>query len=297
MAQAPITVGTMNFGARTPEPEARRIVDRALERGITLFDTANVYGNGDSEKILGNALKGRREKARIATKVGANGSEGLSKPRVLAAIDESLKRLQTEFVDLYYLHLPDPKTPIAQTLEAVHALLESGKVKTWGISNYASWQILEMNALCDAQHLARPQVSQVLYNVLVRQLDVEYFAFTRAHPIHTTIFNPLCGGMLAGGKRGDRNPMYAKRYWNASLFTLVAQYEKLAAANGLDIVTLAYAWVAGRAGVDTVLSGPGSLAHLDAAIDGCAKELSPELRTQIDDIHRAYLGTDAKYAR
>lgn len=288
-----IAVGTMNFGGRTPAPEAERIVERALERGVTLFDTANVYNKGESEKIVGAALRGR---GRIATKVGAMG-EGLAKARVLAACDESLKRLNRDSVDLYYLHVPDPKTPFPETLEAISTLLQTGKIKTWGVSNFASWQILELNGLCDRAGMPRPVISQVLYNLLVRQLDVEYFAFTRRHPIHTTIYNPLAGGMLAGGKRGESNAMYGKRYWNAALFDLAAKFGALAAEHGLELITLSYAFAAGRPGVDSVLAGPGTVPHLDAAIDGCAATLAPELRAKIDDVHRAYLGTDASYAR
>jgi aryl-alcohol dehydrogenase-like predicted oxidoreductase len=283
----------MNFGARTPAPEAERIVERALERGVTLFDTANVYGKGESEKILGAALRGR---GRVATKVGAMG-EGLGKPRVLAAIDESLQRLGRDSVDLYYLHVPDPKTPFPETLEALSTLLQRGKIKSWGVSNFASWQILELDGLCERAGMPRPVLSQVLYNLLVRQLDVEYFAFTRRHPIHTTVYNPLAGGMLAGGKRGESNAMYGKRYWNAALFELASKYRALATEHGLDLIALAYAFAATRPGVDSVLAGPATVAHLDAAIDGCAAALSAELRAKIDDVHRAHLGTDASYAR
>jgi aryl-alcohol dehydrogenase-like predicted oxidoreductase len=288
-----ITVGTMNFGGRTPAGEAERIIERALERGLTLFDTANVYNKGESEKLVAAALKGRGQ---VATKCGAMG-EGLAKSRVLAAADESLKRLGRDVIDLYYLHVPDPKTPIAETLEAIEALLEAGKIKTWGVSNYASWQILEMDTLCGALGMPKPAVSQVLYNVLVRQLDVEYFAFARRFPIHTTVYNPLAGGMLAGGKRGESNAMYGRRYWNQALFDFAAKVRALAEANGLDLVTLAYAWVAHRPGVDSVIIGPGTLAHLDSAVDACARTLSPELNAKIDELHRAYLGTDASYAR
>ena len=282
----------MNFGGRTPAAEARRIVDRALERGVTHFDTANLYGNGESERVLGATLKGRRDKAFIATKCGVN--EGLAKSRVLAAIDESLQRLGTDYVDLYYLHIPDKKTPIEETLDAVAQLLEQGKAKAWGVSNYGAWQILEIDHLCDARGLKRPAFSQVLYNLLVRQLDVEYFAFAKRYPIHTTVYNPLAGGMLAGGTRHEKNALYKKRYWTAALQALADRYRDVLK---MDLVTLAYAWVAGRPGVDSVLSGPGTLAHLDAAIEACAVELPAEVRAKADALHRDFVGTDASYAR
>jgi aryl-alcohol dehydrogenase-like predicted oxidoreductase len=137
----------------------------------------------------------------------------------------------------------------------------------------------------------------VLYNLLVRQLDVEYFAFARAHPIHTTIYNPLAGGMLAAGRRFERLEMYKRRYWNTALLALAEKHRAVAVEHGLDLVTLAYAWVAQRPGVDSVLSGPGTVMHLDAAIDACARVLPPELLKRLDEVHREYLGTDASYAR
>ena len=301
----------MNFGSRTPAPEAARIVDRAIERGAIHFDTANMYGDGESERIVGVALKGHRDRVQIATKVGllrqSGRPEGLSRGRVIAALDESLARLQTDRVDLYYLHAPDPSTPISQTLEAIAALLQSGKIGGWGVSNFAAWQIGELNAACDAQKLARPARAQMLYNVLVRQLDLEFFAFARKNPIHVTVYNPLAGGMLArspapgaaipAGSRFASNAIYRKRYWTDALFGLAQRLGEVARAEGMELVTLAYAWLAGRPGVDSVLAGPGSVAHLDAAIDSCAVELPAPLRAKVDDIHRAFVGTDASYAR
>jgi aryl-alcohol dehydrogenase-like predicted oxidoreductase len=301
----------MNFGTRTDEAESRRIIERALERGATSFDTANMYGQGASETILGKALAGRRDQVRLATKVGLfklNGQfEGLGKARVLKALDESLQRLKTEAVDLYYLHKPDPSTPIGETLEAIAELLAAGKIRSWGVSNYASWQVLELDLLCDARGIPRPAVSQLLYNLLIRQLDIEYFAFAKRFPIHTAVFNPLCGGMLARaaapgtavpkGTRLESNAIYRRRYWNDSLLELAQRYGALAREEKLDLVTLAYAWLSGRPGVDSIIAGPGTVAHLDAALDGCAATVSASARGRIDELYRAHLGSDANYAR
>src|SRR5207248_3005222 len=234
LPQAPVVVGTMNFGKRTSEEEARRIVDRSFARGVPVFDTANAYNDGESERILGRALRGRRKEARIAARAGAwvrkGASEGLARGRVRDASDESLQRLGVEQIDLYYLHKPDLKTPIDETVGAMHDLLRAGKIANWGVSNYASWQIVEMEGLCDRAGMARPAVSQVIYNVLVRQLDIEYFPFARKHPIHTTVYNPLAGGLVAGkglrkqpepGSRFDKNPMYQERYLSGRFFELV----------------------------------------------------------------------------
>jgi aryl-alcohol dehydrogenase-like predicted oxidoreductase len=297
----------MNFGGRTPEAQAKAIVDRALERGVAFFDTANVYGDGESERLLGKALAGRREQAKIATKVGARrvggATEGLSAARIVAALDESLERLKTDFVDLYYLHVPDPQTPLAQTLDGVAQVLASGKVKAWGVSNFASWQVLELFTLCDGRGLPRPAVSQVIYNLLVRQLDVEWFAFARAHPIHTTVYNPLAGGLLAraaaapSGSRIDKNPLYRKRYGAPVLVEAAKKYAALAGDCGLDPVAFSFAWLAGQGGVDSILSGPVTVAHLDAALDGAAKVLTPVVRKRVDELAAELAGTDARYAR
>ena len=304
-----LVVGTMNFGKRTSEPEAVRVIHRALERGLTWFDTANVYCDGDSERILGRALQGRRAQAVIATKCGIGNlksREGLKASRVQAALEESLQRLGTDHVDLYYLHAPDPQTPIEETLGALQAARSAGKVGAWAISNHASWQIEEMLHLSAGHGWSPPLVSQVIYNLLVRQLDLEYFAFAKSRKLHTTVYNPLAGGILAGknvggpiepGSRFDKNPMYQKRYLSDRFFELARAYAALAADAGLTAVQLAYAWVAQRPGVDSVLLGPASEAQLDAGIDGCRLPLPEGLAAKVDEIHRAYLGTEVSYAR
>lgn len=309
-APARLVVGAMNFGKRTPEPEARRIVSRALERGLTAFDTANAYNGGESERILGRALGARRGECFVATKVGfgrASGKpEGLSSARVLAAIDESLERLGTDYVDVYYLHVPDHTTPIEETLSAMARVLESKKARAWGVSNYASWQILEMLGVAARAGMPSPAVSQQMYNLLVRQLEVEYFAFTRRYPIHTTVYNPLAGGLLAGahqkgappkGSRFDGNALYQRRYWSDAFFAATGELRGVAEAAGLSLVDLAYAWLARRPGVDSILVGPGSVAHLDAALEARERVLDRETLAAIERVHLALAGTDAKYAR
>ena len=291
-----LVVGTMNFGKRTPEAESRRIVARALERGLTFFDTANVYNDGESERILGRALGKRRGEARIATKVGIgkmSDPEGLAPERIAAAIDESLQRLGTDRVELYYFHKPDHERSLEAAVKAMEQLQQSGKIGAWGGSNFASWQLGEMT------RLGRPRVSQVIYNLLIRQLELEYFRFARNYRIHTTVYNPLAGGLLAGkpGARFDGNRMYQTRYLTDRMFELVAAYGKLAAGLGMSTVELGYAWLASRPGVDSILLGPASVEQLDAGIDGAARTLPKEALDQIDAVHRSYTGTDVSYAR
>ena len=300
-----LAIGTMNFGRRTAEPEALKIIDLAIEQGATFFDTANMYCEGDSERIVGRAVKGRRHAVRIATKVGVWKKEGLSKQRVLAAIDESLERLQTDYVDVYYLHTPDHATPVTETLDAIAAIYAAGKIRAWGLSNYAAWQLVEINALCDERSMPRPAYSQVLYNLLVRQLEVEYLPCVRRHPIHTTVYNPLGGGLLARpvtaiipkGSRFDVNPVYRKRYWSEQMHELTNDLLKVATDSGMSLITLAYAWLLRRQGVNSVLAGPGSVEHLEAALVAAQMVLPDEVMKAVDAVYLEFTGTEASYAR
>jgi aryl-alcohol dehydrogenase-like predicted oxidoreductase len=303
-APVALVVGTMNFGKRTSEPEAQRIVARAIERGLDFFDTANVYNAGESERILGRAIKGK--KARVATKMGIGNmgdAEGLAPERIAAAIDESLKRLGTDSVDLYYFHKPDHSRPLEPSVRAMEKLLDQGKVKAWGISNFASWQIVEMLGFAKV----KPRVSQVIYNLLVRQLELEYFKFAARHGVHTTVYNPLGGGLLAGklkrdtdlpkGSRFDNNVQYQRRYLSDRFFDLAEAFSRLAAEAGRTPVELAYQWTASRPGVDSILLGPGSVEQLDAAVDALQKTLPKEVIDKADQLYRDFHGTDATYAR
>ena len=306
-----LALGTMNFGKRTPAEESERIVRRALERGIRVFDTANAYNAGEAERILGRALGRDRDRVVVATKVGfgriAGKPEGLSPGAIERAIHASLERLGTDRIDVYYLHVPDHATPIEETLDAMKAQIDAGRVRAWGVSNYAAWQILEMNHLAAARSLDPPVVSQVLYNVLHRQLDIDYFAFARRFPIHTTVFNPLAGGLLAGkhrmgeaptrGSRFDDNALYQRRYYTRAMFERVEELRVVAASEGMTMVTLAYAWVAARAGVDSILVGPASVAQLDDALEAIRRTPSREALARIDELTREWNGTDTSYVR
>lgn len=308
---APLVLGCMNFGKRTPPAEARRIVERALAAGLTLLDTANAYGDGESERILGAILRDlpgpQRGEALVATKVGWWKKEGLRKERVIASLDESLARLNRDHVDLYYLHVPDHETPIEDTLEGVAAVLASGKAKRFGLSNFASWQILEVFSACERMNLPRPAVSQQLYNLLIRQLDLEYLRFARKYALHTTVYNPLAGGLLTDKRpatpttpspgRFHKNTLYQRRYLSDVFLAAADELEHLARDRGLTLVQLAYAFLVDHPGVDSILVGPGSLAHLDDAIAARELTLDADTRAAIDTIHRRLTGTDASYAR
>ncbi len=303
MAHFPLALGTLNFGKRTSEADAKPIVHRALDSGIRLFDTANAYHEGESERMLGRLLKGQRDRVEIATKVGfgriGGKPEGLAPERIRASLDESLERLATDRVDLYYLHVPDYATPVEATLEAMQRVLETGKARAWGVSNFASWQILEMMHIADRTGMPRPAVSQQMYNTLIRQLDIEYFKFTQRYPIHTTVYNPLAGGLLSGapGKRFEKNTMYQRRYLSEAMLRATSRLGDVAKAAGMTLVTLAYRWIIGRPGVDSILVGPGSFQHLDDALAACTGALDDEVRAKADAIWLEMSGTEATYTR
>jgi len=308
---ARVALGTMNFGKRTSAAESERIVRRALERGVTVFDTANAYNDGESERLLGRALGAERERVCIATKVGfgriGGKPEGLAPARVQAALDESLARLGAARVGLFYLHVPDHATPLERTLEGVAAVLESGKVERFAVSNYASWQILEIHGVCERLGLPKPTVAQQLYNLLIRQLDLEYFRFARRYALHTTVYNPLAGGLLTGryrvgdpvtpGTRFHQNRLYQGRYWSARMLELAAAHEALAREAGFTPTAFAYAWLAGAPGVDSILVGPGDVAQLDEALDAVTRPLPEDVRARVDALHREWVGTETSYAR
>ena len=300
----------MNFGKRTSEADSIAVMARAEELGITHFDTANAYNEGESERIVGRFVKKDRERFQVATKCGfgrVDGkAEGISKKALFAAIDGSLSRLGTDYVDLYYLHVPDHVTPYEESLTALASLLEQKKIRAWGISNFAAWQVGEMYGIARSLGMPAPNMAQHLYNVLVRQLDIEWFSFAKKNALHTTIYNPLAGGLLSGkhakeetpkGGRFDKNAFYKGRYWTDAMFARVEQLKEVAASESMSLVELSYAWAAGTSGVDSILVGPGSLAHLDDAVSAVEKTVSPEGRKRIDALHREWLGTDTYYVR
>lgn len=311
---ASVILGTMNLGSRTPAEASRAILARAIERGVTRLDTANAYSEGASEVLVGEAVRAHRARGstvEIATKAGIGTmkgpAEGLAPATVTRALTDSLGRLGVERVELFYLHKPDPQTTIEQTLDAIGDALASGRIGAWALSNYAAWQSLEVLRAADARGIARPIAGQMLYNVLVRDLEHEYLGFAQAYRLHTAVFNPLAGGMLAGhhqrgtpttGSRFAKNPVYQRRYWSDRLFDVVEDLRRVAGEAGMSMVELSYRWLAGARGVDSIILGPSSLAHLDAGLDALEKgALPPDVTKAVDEVYRAYRGTDARYAR
>lgn len=283
MLTGKLVLGTMTFGSQVGETEAARMVDRCLEAGITMFDTANAYNGGASEEILGRVLAGRRNEVSLATKAfnrmgDGPDDQGLAPAAIGKAIDASLRRLNTDHVDLYYLHQPDWSTPIEQTLQALDDLVQAGKVRVPAASNYAAWQLCEMVALAQRHGWTPIRVSQQRYNLLNRRLEAKYAAFSQRFGVTDIVYNPLAGGLLTGKHRADSRPAagsrfaqqaYRDRYWNEVHFAAVAELAAVAEEAGLTLPELAFRWLLSRPLVDAVLLGASTLAQLDANLAAC----------------------------
>ncbi len=235
--------GTMTFGKPLDQAGSTQLVNHCIEAGINFFDTANMYQTGVAETMLGHAIKGKRDHLVIASKVffkvgDAPDQQGLSRKAILRAIDESLQRLGTDYLDLYYFHAPDHNVPIEESLEAMESLVKQGKVRYPASSNYAGWQLVQMLHLTKEHGWHAPYVSQPMYNVLARGIEQEYLPMCKEFGISTVVYNPLAGGLLTGkhkqanitpGTRFDNNKLRRTqdRYWHQQYFQAVEQLRKI----------------------------------------------------------------------
>ncbi len=267
-------LGTMTFGDQVEVGRARGLVEQALVAGAVMIDTANVYAAGRSETIVGQVLEGRRERVLLATKVGipisAQDTAPLAPERIRDELESSLRRLHTDHVDLYYLHQPDRATPFEESLSAIGALIEEGKVRSWGVSNFAAWQIAELRHVALGLGMPLPTAAQQPYNLLSRRLEDEYAEFARATGIATVVYNPLAGGLLTGKHHLASEPtegrfaseMYRERYWNVTTHAAVGRLQDLAADLGLTLVQLALRWLLSGDVATSVLLGASRAEHL-----------------------------------
>jgi aryl-alcohol dehydrogenase-like predicted oxidoreductase len=308
-----VALGTMTFGAQTDEPTALRMVETCLDFGVNFFDTANVYNHGASETILGNALRGRRPQAVIATKVRGKMGEGkddcgLSLAAIRKAIEASLKRLGTDYVDIYYLHQPDYGVPIEETVAAMDELVREGKVRYVAVSNYAAWQIAEIHCVCNSHGFAAPHISQPLYNLLARGIEEEFLPFCKSFKVGVIPYNPLAGGLLTGkqrtasgpmaGTRFDKNQMYLDRYWHADFFAAVEELETAARDAGITLVELSLRWLLAQPQVDSILLGASRIEQLEQNLAASVgPPLGPATLQSCDAVWKRLRGITPKYNR
>ena len=304
--------GAMTFGKPATQDTATRMIDTCIEAGINFFDTANAYQHGVAEEMLGHALQGRREQNVIATKVFARMGDGpddagLSKAAIRKAIDASLKRLRTEYVDIYYFHQPDYKVPIEESLEAMDALVRAGKVRYPASSNYSSWQVTEMLCLAEKHGWAAPVISQCMYNLLARGLDQEFLPMAQHFRVATVAYNPLAGGLLTGkhnptqiaeGTRFDNNKMYQDRYWQPEDFAAVDELKSIAQRSGRSLISLALTWMLHHTPIDSIILGASRedqlTENLKAAETG---PLTPDVLSACDQVWAKLRGPAPRYSR
>lgn len=308
-----LSFGTMPFGSQADEAASRRMVDRCFDAGINFFDTANMYNGGKAETILGKALAGRRQGVVLATKVRCKMGEGpdesgLSRAAIHKALDASLKRLGTDYVDLYYLHWPDYDVPIEETLAAVDELVRAGKVRYPAVSNYAAWQVCDILRVCEKDGLKPPYVSQPMYNLLARGIEEEYLPFAKRFGVAVIAYNPLAGGLLTGkhsraqgpiaGTRFDGNPLYLNRYWHDDYFDAVEELRAVVREAGKTLIELSLQWLLGRPQVDSVILGASRLEQLDENVKACeGGPLDEATNARCDAVWKRLRGITPKYNR
>ncbi|MGA3019048.1 MAG: aldo/keto reductase [Bryobacteraceae bacterium] len=304
--------GTMTFGKQSDQALSTRLVDRLIDQGINFFDTANMYSAGVAETMLGNALKGRRDSVVLASKVrfkmgdGAD-EEGLARAAILKAIDLSLRRLQTDYLDLYYLHAPDWNTPIEETLETMDRLVRAGKVRYPAVSNYAAWQVVEIHSISERRGYQAPHVSQPMYNLLARGIEQEYQAMCKRFEVATVVYNPLAGGLLTGkhrherpipGTRFDANRLYLDRYWHPAYFDAVERLKAIAEGAGRSLIDLSLNWILHHTPTDCIILGASTMEQLEQNLEALGKgPLPADVVAACDGVWNNLRGITPQYNR
>ncbi len=311
-----LCLGTMTFGLQCDEDLSFAILDAAAEAGFTFLDTADVYplgttldGVGRTEEIVGRWLRGKRDGFIVATKcVGAMSrrrwDRGASRKHIIDAVDASLRRLDTDYLDLYQLHSPDPNTPIDETLQALDDVVRQGKVRYVGCSNFPAWELARAIGRSEVLGTARFDSVQPRYNLLYRRNELELFPLCERDGVGVIPYNPIAGGLLSGKHRGDAPPdegtrftlgtaaeRYQDRYWHPTEFETIEALRPLAAEAGISMVTLAVAWTLAQPAVTSPIIGaskPEQLADSVAALD---VQLDEDLYAALDRLTAPYLAS------
>ena len=307
-----ICFGTMTFGGQTDEAAAIRMIDLCLDSGINFLDTANAYNNGASEVMLGKLIKSKRGRVVLASKVrnkmgDAPDMNGLSRAAIFRAIDDSLRRLGTDYLDIYYLHLPDYAVPIEESLDAMNSLVKQGKIRHVASSNYSGWQVTQMLWIAKQNGYPPALITQPMYNLIARGIEQEYLPMCKEFGVSTVVYNPLAGGLLTGkqqrqaplpGTRFDKNQMYLDRYWHQADFDAVDELKTVAGRAGRSLLSLALNWLYHHTASDCIILGASRAEHLDqnlkALEDGA---LGQETLEACDQVWAKLRGPTPKYNR
>lgn len=304
--------GNMTFGSQTDLTEGGRILDACLANGINFLDTANIYNKGAAEEMLGRLLGARRSRVILASKVrGVMGDgpdeSGLSRKAILKAVDATLQRLRTDYLDLYYLHQPDYKIPIDETLETLDELVTLGKVRFPAVSNYAAWQVAQMRNISGRRGWKSMHVAQMMYNLMARGIEQEFVPFAREYRVSLVVYNPLAGGLLTGkqqagaplpGTRFDNNQMYLDRYWHPAFFDAVAELRVVAANAGRSLISLAFNWLLHHTDTACIILGSSRLDQLEQNLAACSEgPLTTDVVEQCDAVWAKLRGVTPRYNR
>jgi aryl-alcohol dehydrogenase-like predicted oxidoreductase len=295
---SPLCLGTMMFGGPTDEPTAQRIIAKAREAGVNFIDTADAYTGGRSEEVTGRAISNQRDQWVLATKLanatgeGPNGG-GLSRKWVMRAIDTSLRRLGTDYVDVYYLHKEDLGTPLDETIRAMGDLVRAGKIRYFGVSNYKSWRVAEICNICDRLGIDRPVVSQPYYNAMNRMPEVEHLPACAHYGLGVVSYSPLARGVLTGkyapdaaapadsrAGRKDRRMLQAE--WRPESLRLAQEIKQHAEARGMTAGQFAVRWVLNNTLVTGTIAGPRTEAQWDDYVGALDHAFTAEDEALID---------------
>jgi 1-deoxyxylulose-5-phosphate synthase len=308
----------MTFGLQIDEDASRAILDKAASAGVTFLDTADAYPLGGdlttvgrTEEIIGRWMHGKRDDYVVATKcfapMGPNRWDmGNSRRHIMDAIDASLRRLQTDFVDLYQVHFDDPGVPLDETLGALDDLVRAGKVRYIGCSNYLAYRLARALGRSDVKGIARYESVQPRYNLLFREFERELFPLCLEEGVGVIPYNPIAGGMLSGkhdrsrapdeGTRftlGNAGKMYQDRYWHDNVFDTVDELVKIASDAGMPLPTLAVAWTLRHPAITAPIVGASRPDQLDATIAAVDVKLDDDLVDRLNQVTAAYRRGDA----
>ena len=309
-----LCLGTMTFGLQSGEEEAIKILDTAMEAGLYFIDTADVYPlgggvrlAGTTEEILGRWLKGKREKVILATKCyGATAKEpfhqGNSRKHIFDAVHASLRRLGTDYIDLYQLHRYDPDTQLEESLEALDDLVHMGKIRYAGCSNFPAFRLAKANAIADGKRLTKFSSVQPRYNLLYRIIERDLLELADEDGIGVIPYNPIAGGLLSGKHQAAESPtegtrfnstpaseIYRERYWHDEMFATVEKLKAVAAREGVSLVTLSVAWVMRQKGITAPIIGASRAEQLSDSIGAMSYVIGDELDAELRGLTEKYL--------
>jgi len=290
--------GTMSFGGIADEKTSEKMFRQCREAGINLFDCANVYEDGRSEEILGRLIAGQRDEVIITSKVYFPAGEdinarGGSRRHIMQQVEQSLRRLQTEYLDIYFLHRFDPETPLVETLRALEDLVRQGKILYPAVSNFAAWQVMKALGIARARDWVPVMGIQPMYNLVKRQAEVEILPLAASEHLAVLPYSPLGGGLLTGKYETEKRPesgrlveneMYQYRYQAPSNYEIAERFARFAAEEGYRPAALAVAWVASHPAVTAPLIGARNPEQLAESLEAANIDMTPDLRQALSDL-------------